>query len=49
VQLNEDQLGTLITLIEERWPMPYTHVLVPTDFGVTAEHALHIWSGGNDR
>jgi nucleotide-binding universal stress UspA family protein len=30
-----------MTLLDAPWPAPYTHVLVPTDFGVTATHALH--------
>ena len=34
-------LDTFITLLEEQRPAQYTHILVPTDFGSTAEHALH--------
>jgi nucleotide-binding universal stress UspA family protein len=41
VPLEKDLPNTFMTLLEECWPVPYTHVLVPTDFGVTAAHALH--------
>jgi universal stress protein E len=40
VRLDRDPLEMFMTLFEQRCPAPYTHVLVPTDFGVTAAHAL---------
>ena len=41
MSLEKDLPNTFVTLLEGCWPVPYTHVLVPTDFGVTAAHALH--------
>jgi nucleotide-binding universal stress UspA family protein len=34
-------LDTFMMLLEEQRSAPYTHILVPTDFGITAGHALH--------
>jgi nucleotide-binding universal stress UspA family protein len=40
MRLDRDPLETFTALFEQRWSAPYVHLLVPTDFGVTAAHAL---------
>jgi nucleotide-binding universal stress UspA family protein len=41
VPLDNDHLDTCLPFLDTDWPAPYTHILVPTDFGVAAAYALH--------